>query len=150
VLEKQAPREVADAHGGDHAPGLVPAGELERGVEQLRAELPSAVAGSHERPEEIGVVPAALHLDAAEAGHVPVELVDDERLLRREVPVGELALQLVSGRPYGVPDLLGRPVERPAGESQDRLAVLPAKTTQAAVHGAPAGRCARSRAQKAR
>ena len=121
-----------------------------RGVEQLAAEPLAAVAGRDQRAEEVGVREALGHLDAAEADDLAVLDVDEQRRLRRLVPVGELALELVERGPQRVADLLLRPAERTAGELEDGRDVLPAEATQAAGHEGVGVRCERSRDRRPR
>jgi hypothetical protein len=101
-----------------------------------------------ERPEELRVGKVVRQLNASEADHVAVVLGHAEGLLGRRVPIAELRFKILRGRPDRVAEMLFRAHQRVAREGDDGVGVRAAEATQAAVHEAPAGRTARSRARR--
>jgi hypothetical protein len=134
VLEEHPAGDVSRPDGADH--GAAPMLDRDRHgrVEELAPQLLAAVARGDHRAEQVGVRKALGNLDAAEADHEAVLVVDEQRRLGRLVPVGELALELVQRGPQRIADLLLRPAERTTREVEDGRDVVPAKATQAVGH----------------
>ena len=112
ALEKEPARRVPRANRADDAARASVLRPLDRRLEEHRSDLLPAVARGDERPEEVGVVEPRRDLDAREADDLAVDLVHEERFLGRDLPVGELALELLRGRPEGIAHLLLRLLQR--------------------------------------
>ena len=112
ALEQEPARRIPRANRTDDAARASVFRPLDRRLEKHRPDLLPAVARGDERPEEVGVVEPRRDLDAREADDLAVDLVHEERFLGRDVPVGELALELLRGRPEGIAHLLLRLLQR--------------------------------------
>ena len=86
------------------------------------------------------MLPARGHLDAAEADHVSLLLLDHQGLCGIGLPVRELALELFLGCPERVAYLLARLLESVAREAEDGWTVFRTEATQAAGHEGRLGR----------
>src|SRR3954469_12931579 len=81
ALEQDASAGVPRPERSDHAANARVVRPLDRGVEEERAELLTTVARRDERPEEVGMVEAGVHLDSGETHDLAVQLVDEQRFL---------------------------------------------------------------------